>query len=127
MGSTPRRDETRAALRPAEDPISVEPWDFWERPFIHRTDQLDTFVLFLAAEATREWEIHQMTVEAVTLRLTDSQSELFYTVQAGELRSEEARRLWWMLERLPREMPNLAKKKLARYVEKFLRGQYREL
>jgi hypothetical protein len=29
-----------------------------------------------------------------------------------------------MLERLPPEMPNPSKKKLAGYVERFLRGEY---
>jgi len=125
VGPTSERDETPAASQSAGGP--VEPWDFWERPFTHRTDQLEIFVLFLADEASREWEIHYMTVEELALRLTDGQSVLFYTVRAGEAPLEEAARLWRMLELFPREMPNPAKKKLAGYVEKFFRGQYHEL
>jgi hypothetical protein len=123
--ATPERDETPAASRLARQP--VEPWDFWDRPFIHRTDQLDTFVLFLADGASRQWEIHYITVEEISLRLTDGQSELFYTARAGEVPFEEARGLWRMLELFPQEMPNPAKKKLAGYVERFFRGRYHEL
>jgi len=122
---TPERDETPAASHSLGE--AVEPWDFWERPFTHRTDHLDTFVLFLADEASREWEIQYMTVEELTLRLTDGQSVLFYTVRVGEAPLEEARTLWRMLELFPREMPNPTKKKLAVYVERFFRRQYHEL
>jgi hypothetical protein len=125
MGPTPERDETPAA--PQSTGGAVEPWDFWERPYSHRTNELDTFVLFLVDEASKEWEIHYMTVEELTLRLTDGQSELFYAIRAGEVPFEEARRLWRMLELFPREMPNAARKKLAGYAEKFFRGQYHEL
>jgi hypothetical protein len=125
MRPTPEHDET--ATSPRSTGGAVEPWDFWERPFTHRTNQVDTFVLFLADKATRKWEIHYMTVEELTLRLTDGQSELFYTVRAVELPFEEARRLWRMLGIFPREMPNPVKKKLAAYVEKFFRGRYHEL
>jgi hypothetical protein len=125
VGHTPEHDETPAAARSVGE--AVEPWDFWERPFTHRTDHLHTFVLFLADEASREWEIHYMTVEELALRLTDGQSELFYTVRADEAPLEEACRLWRMLELFPREMPNPVKQKLAGYVEKFFRRQYHEL
>jgi hypothetical protein len=125
MGSTPDRDETPAA--PPSTGGAVEPWDFWERPFIHRTDQLDTFFLFLADEASREWDIRDMSASSITLRLTDGHSELLYTVPAGELAAEEADRLCGMLERLPSEMPNPSKTKLAGYVKRFLRGEYYEL
>ncbi len=125
MGPTPERDEAPAAPGSAGGP--VRPWDFWERPFTHRTEQLDTFVLFLTDEASREWEIRFMTVEELTLRLTDGHSELFYASRAGELPFEEARRLWQLLELFPTEMPNFAKKKLAGYVEKFFGRRYHEL
>jgi hypothetical protein len=125
LGPTPERDEAPAAPGSAGEP--VRPWDFWERPFTHRTDQLDTFILFLADEASREWEIRNMTVEELTLRLTDGHSEVFYTARVGEVPSEEARRLWQMLELFPREMPDPAKKTLAGYVEKFFRRRYHEL
>jgi hypothetical protein len=125
MGPTPDRDETPAAPRSTGG--AVKPWDFWERPFTHRTDQLDTFVLFLANEASREWEIHHMSASSITLRLTDGHSELLYTVQASEVATEEADRLCGMLERLPPKMPNPSKTKLAGYVERFLRGEYYEL
>jgi hypothetical protein len=126
LGLAPERDKAPGAA-PGSIGASVRPWDFWERPFTHRTDQLDTFALFLADEASREWEIRYMTVEELTLRLTDGHSELFYTARAGEVSFEEARRLWRMLELFPREMPNTAKKKLAGYVEKFFCRRYHEL
>ena len=125
MGPTSERDETPAASRSVGE--GVEPWDLWERPFTHRTDQLEIFVLFLADEASRAWEIYYMTVEELTLKLTDGQSVLFYTVRADEAPLEEARTLWRMLELFPREMPNPTKKKLAGYVEKFFRRQVHEL
>jgi hypothetical protein len=125
MRPTTDRDETPAA--PPSTGGAVEPWDFWERPFTHRTDQLDTFVLFLADEASREWEIHHMSASSITLRLTDGHSELLYTAQASELAAEEAERLCGMLERLPPEMSNPSKTKLAGYVGRFLRGEYYEL
>ena len=125
MGPTPEREETPAAPGSAGGP--VQPWEFWERPFTHRTDQLDTFTLFLADDASSKWEIHYMTVEELTLRLTDGHSELFYTARAGEVPCEEGRRLWRMLELFPREMPNATKKKLAGLVEKFFRRRFHEL
>jgi hypothetical protein len=125
VGSTPERDKTPGALRPTGSP--VEPWDFWEQPFTHRTDHLHTFVLFLSDEASRKWEIRYMSVDELTMRLTDGYSELFYTARAGEVPFEEACRLWRMLELFPREMPHTAKKKLAGYVEKFFRRRYHEL
>jgi hypothetical protein len=117
-------DKTPAASQPATGPGLVNPWDLWDRPFTHRTDELHTFALFLTDAAAREWQIHRMSASSITLRLTDGHSELLYTAQAGEVAAEEADRLCGMLECLPPEMPNPSKKKLAGYVERFLRGEY---
>jgi hypothetical protein len=120
-------DETPAASQLVRRPVPVKPWDLWDRPFTYRTDQLHTFVLFLTDPAAKEWEIHHMSASSMTLGLTDAHSELLYTVQVGELAAEEAARLCGMLERLPPEMPNPSKEKLAGYVKQFLRRRYYEL
>lgn len=119
--------KTPAASQLVRGPVRVKPWDLWDRPFTYRTDQLHTFVLFLTDPAAKEWAIHRISASSITLGLTDAHSDLLYTVQVGELAAEEADRLCGMLERLPPEMPDPSKKKLAGYVKQFLRGRYYEL
>jgi hypothetical protein len=122
----PDHGTTLAARRPAEEAVPVEPWNFWDPPFTYRTDKLLTFLLFLTDAAARELEATRATADSMTLRLTDGESELFYTApRAGELVAGGARGLCRMLEHFPRQTPEPARKKLAGHVTQFFFGGYR--
>lgn len=123
---TPRTDERSKALaarRRVEKAAPVEPWNFWDPPFTYRTEQLPTLIIFLTDAAAMEYEITGVTAHSMTLRLTDRNSELFYTVRAGTIPLDEARRLCRMLKAFPQAMPKATREKLAGYVVRFLLGE----
>jgi hypothetical protein len=122
MPLVPDHGTSLAARRLAEEAVSVEPWNFWDPPFTYRTDKLPTFLLFLTDAAARELKATHTTADSMTLRLTDGESELFYTAYAGELVANGGRGLCRMLEHFPRQTPEPARQKLAGHAARFFFG-----
>lgn len=99
----------------------MRPWDLWDRPFVHATEDLGTFLLFLEDGESREYEISCLTANSLTLRLSGPEgSSVLYTSNALKLHPKERYRLFKAFESSPSVMPRFVREKLAAHAGLFL-------
>ena len=98
-------------------PTAVMPWSFWDRPFVHATDNLETFLLFLTDEEARTYELANLTAYSVTVRVTGpDNSSVLYTTSVLKAGRDERQTLYEALRSHPRYMSRFLREKLSSHV-----------
>lgn len=96
---------------------NVEPWDFWDQPFVYETEDLDTFLLFLMDKEAKQYELFNLTAYSLTLRIEGpDHSSVLYTTSVLKARRDERYALYEALHSYPNRMPRFLREKLASHV-----------
>ena len=99
--------ETTAKPQPSEVSVlaGLKPWDLWDRPFVYETEDLNTFLLFLKDEETREYELSNLTACSL--------SSVLYTTSVLNINRDKRYTLYGVLLSYPERMPRFLRKKLS--------------
>ena len=97
--------------------VILKPWELWDAPFVHATDDLDTFLLFLTDEGAREYEISRLTAYSLTLRLKGPENScVLYTTSILRASRDARYTLCEALGSFPKNMPRFLREKLSSHV-----------
>ncbi|MDP9479811.1 MAG: hypothetical protein M3R38_29820 [Actinomycetota bacterium] len=106
--------------QPVDDMSPESPWDLWDAPYTRHFDNLSknkvvTFVLFLADDKAKKWEIAGMTTPGtLTLRLQgEGGSEIYFTAHTAQTKRDDRYVLYHALCEYPKAMPAVYRQKLA--------------